>query len=330
MHRCSEAAKAVEELEDVYVVHHWDCDGIASAAIVFTRRESHGLRTRFEIPPIETYDRSVYRRLGIDARNTLVVLDYAVYPESGVVFDHHRADPVGEALICNPVLSGADEMSYPSTTTVLQRYVGTGRLDLVALGIVGDLGSRALRTEWRRIVEEGAEIAGVSVEELVRCANILNTCYVMLDSEIVSYAREVLIRNGIKGVIADGKLSGVVSDIEDELKSIVSSVSPELEDSKVIMFRVRSRFSIVSKVGRALAERYPNKIVVVVGHVEGKNIDRIYVRSTSTNLSKVLQHLKRAGVGKSVGGKDWVFSVLCASSQCEDELPIVLKALREC
>ena len=325
---CAKAVEVLKGMNRVTVLHHWDCDGIASAVAILAYGSDLGMEIVFKVPPIEVYEYTIYRELGLEGREELVVVDYAIYPRfRGVVFDHHRVEYRGCATVCNPVAAHSDEMSYPATTVVLHKYLGIERLDLVALGILGDLGSRALKSKWASVVVKGASTAGLSVDEFVHVARILNSCYASMDVEIVEHARKVLAEQGAKGVLSDGLLTSVVKDIEEECKALAQDLVPELKLGKLVVFRMRSKYAIVSKVGRALAESNPDKVVVLVGEIVGRDIGRIYVRSASINLRRILEKVRELGIGKSVGGKDQVFSVLCKSKDCDPELKIVLDVI---
>jgi len=325
---CRDLVVELLKLGSLCVVHHWDCDGIASAALLGLFAKERGLDIEFRVPPIEVYDESIYNEIA--TRKSLLVLDYAVYPKfKALVIDHHRVEYEGNAIVCNPVAAGSTEDQYPSTTIVIKRHVlPEAPNDIVALGIVGDLGKSLETSPWKEFVFEAAKSANLDFNEIVKAAELLNMCYTTLSRELVSYARDVLLREGVRGVIRDGKLDEVAKGVLRELDRVLKSVEPCLEDRHLVVYRIAMSYSLVSKVGRELAHRHPDKVVVVVGSVSRK-IGRIYIRSASKVLSPLIPKLRSLGVGKSVGGKDRVVSILCNAVDCENELPIVLKVVRE-
>jgi len=73
------------------------------------------------------------------------------------------------------------------------------------------------------------------------------------------------------------------------------------------VFKLRTRSYITSLIGRELAYRFSNSVVVLLHIVEKLDCKYIYVRSMRYGLRSVLSEIKAHGL--TVGGKDKVLVV---------------------
>ncbi len=138
------------------MVHHWDTDGIASAAMILRKYNA-------QVAAMMTPRIGFYSEEAIDTASVPRDVDYVVFLDYGVsgetyrsihgklgkplvIIDHHLADPWNESgcsIYCNPVAMGlGSEGEWPSTTCLLSKILNAkDRHDvaLTALGIIGDL-----------------------------------------------------------------------------------------------------------------------------------------------------------------------------------------------
>ena len=311
-----------EKVKRLAVVHHWDSDGIASAAIISRLRSD----ARFYVPRIGSFSAGAVPELG--GSEAVLLLDYgirvseveALERKLGVpvmVVDHH-VNEARERLFCNPVALGESEEKWPSTTWVMRQLLGLrGFDDFVALGLVGDLGPRASGFLVRLK-------AGSSFEELLLAVSLVDSCYRAVDYEGIAYARRLLSESGVQAVLRDGRLYGTLEGVEREFSAVLSSLEPEVRGS-VVFYRAVTDCYLTSQLGRELAARHPGSIVVLVNRVRRLGSAYIYVRSQSYSLRAVLESLRSV---MHVGGKDGVLVVTCRSD-CEEELAELLPLLNE-
>jgi len=318
LNSCIQVRRALEDL-DLCIVHHWDVDGVASSAIVAKIFNI----TKFCVPKIGCY--------GIECIGTehsrYLILDYGIAPKRSVgivgVVDHHRvelsnSDASDCVSLCNPVALGRySENDFPSTTWVLARLILTDReadsvKELVALGIVGDIGSRVASSSWLELVVK----AFGSVDRALRVARIVDACYQRCDYSCIDYVRRLLVECGVECIEEDSRLLDAHREIEEEFKKVLRNIVPIYVDSEIEVFRARSRFFITSRIGRYLADRNPDKVVVVLHHVEGLNEGFLYIRSHRRRLTEIL-HVLRA-LRYNAGGKDFVVAAICRDPFCND------------
>ena len=217
LNNCRKVVEILRTASSVAILHHWDADGITSAAIL-----SKILNTQvfYYVPKIGYY--------ALEAINTeqlrslpltlVLILDYGL-PIEGVlklektlnvkiaVIDHHLNKPLSNCF-CNPVAMGFGEENYPSTTWVIRDFFNVKNLDLyVALGIVGDLGRAIENHKFKNWVIKTCREHGLLLEDLFKAVEAIDSCYRLVDYNCINHARNVLTEFGVKGVLNDTLLS---------------------------------------------------------------------------------------------------------------------------
>lgn len=333
---CREIAKLIDMCNTVAIVYHWDSDGIASAAMLRRVYGSRGIATVFIVPRIGIYKVSAIpiQQL-VESRPDLVLItDYGIDGREvdelerllsvGIaVVDHHATNPRMKAF-CNPVALGEAEDRYPSTTYVLYRALRIAEdrelMDLVALGIVGDVG-------WRPRIDLSLWLPGYrkSMDILKRVVDAIDSCYRLGDYNCINYVLNKLSNESIEAVLDDEHLENMRTRVEKEYREVLRSIKPVLDVKQVTVFRINTVSYLTSLLGRELAKRFPNKVVMLVNTVESLGIGYVYVRSLSYRLRHIMEFLRSRGM--EVGGKDSVFVVTCRSASCRDEEELVYSAI---
>ena len=333
---CLDVARLVRRGRRVAVVHHWDCDGVASSALLTKLVDIEELA--FFIPRIGLYsvDAVPIKEIGSADPDLVILLDYGMSGDRVdelekrlgkpvAVIDHHVVEGRSKAF-CNPVASGFPEELYPSTTYVLFQELGAFNdrdkriLDLVALGIVADLG-------WRADLDLSRWLPSYSgsLEALRMAAAMVDSCYRLGDYACIDYARGKLLGD-IENVVNDPYLRSRYELVEREIRSALEHAAPTHAKGSTLVFEIDTSSYVTSAIGRELAKRYPRNVVVLVNRVRSLGMGYVYVRSASRSLRNVLTELRSRGL--VVGGKDRVVVVTCSSMKCE-ELGEVLNALKK-
>ena len=87
--------------------------------------------------------------------------------------------------------------------------------------------------------------------------------------------------------------------VRAEEERLMSSATPALERDQILAYEFRSDFLLVSSLGRKLASRNPDKIVVVSYEALGGRA-YVYVRSESHDLSQALKRIRELGYNAGV------------------------------
>ncbi len=349
--------RILEPQTPLHVVHHWDTDGMASAALVIRARrgKNHEPETRATTPRIGSFSpQAVVEALGdtVEKRGfRLLVLDYGIswppQPLEGLggeelhVVDHHRTGyPKWLKWWCNPaaVITKGGEEESPSTTWVLYRHVLGDPRDpqvraLVALGLLGDLGHRALRGVLRGVLEGLLRPSRLSPEEAYRLSQLLDSCYKTLDRACVEEYTLRLAWGDLGELLGDEGLQRRAASLERTVKEAVKG-EPEIllncVRGRVGVWVRESNAYITSSVGRALASERGLDVIVLVDRVPPLGRAYVYTRSPHLPVGAWLVGVLRS-LAPSAGGKDSVAVAECplARGCVERVLDAVLRVLED-
>jgi len=333
---CRELISKLSKCKHIVIVHHWDSDGISSAALlsrIFNDRE-----LSFLVPKIGLYSANAIDLGNLaPSKNTIIILlDYGLPPDEVIrlrrmvdsevaVIDHHVNEALGR-LFCNPIALGCPEDDYPSTTWVLKEILDvSGHEDLVALGVIGDVGRFIRSYEISSWVNDVCSKYGLTINDLIKASGIIDTCYRLIDYKCIDYAREVLTSKSVREVLRSRRLLGKYLRLREEIAKALNNAEVTDVDRVIKLFRVNSDSYITSCIGRELARKFKDKVIVLCHEVRKLGMSYIYVRSHKYILRHVLQGLKSKGL--KVGGKDRVLVITCRNNRC-DELDTLLRTLK--
>ena len=330
---CNSIRERLARLNRLVIVHHWDSDGIASAAMVtgWLMRQNP-IEINYSIPRIGFYDLDAVRSQldrAVDKADSILFLDYSLRREelevleklTGkdiLVVDHHRGDLWKN--ICNPLLEGYAEEDFPSNTynlwkNIIQEEV-TEHIIHVLIGVVGDLGWKA-RSFIDHILSR-SKVIKPNLEKLYRIVETIDSCYRVGDFNCIEKARTILVEGNIYEILETPILTKARDNIQNEINNILKSIEALHVNEKTIYFVVESDNYITSYIGRILSIQNKEKIIVLRNYAQRLNLETIYVRSFKHNLSQILSTLKKSGI-KHIGGKDYVFAIQCRG-RCEEAL----------
>lgn len=224
----SEAAKLVSEAakegSQVFVLTHFDTDGLASAGILGAALSR--LDGSMHIRAVDSLDERVLKYAPLDAADLVVFADMgsgmlellnSKVGKKALVLDHHQ--PVGKpdekVVQVNPHMFGFDgarEVSGAGMAYLVARAMDTRNADLSALGVVGALGDMQDRGEKRCLHGLNSTIAEDGVK-----AGCLK-----LDKDLILYGRETRPIHKALAYTSNPFLPGL-SGQEDKCLALVTS-----------------------------------------------------------------------------------------------------------
>ncbi len=321
---CSRArALLFSDQSDVAVIHHWDADGVASAAELL-RLIGSRIKT-IEVPKVGFYDLRTIRWERLKDVGLVIIVDYGIkidaqcLKEFGfkiLLIDHHREGCANPSICCNPAsLCGLREEEVPATAYLIRELALTAGLagldDLAALGIIGDMGAylNKLSADALAVVKSACTTLGISPEDLARAADIIDACYRNIRYDLLRHAVNILASEGVNAVLHDELLLRNYSAWEDLRESVEALLVDEgIFCNRVHVFRLKANSLVTSYIGRKLARKLGG-IIVLVHEAPSLKRAYIYIRARDNPLTKYKDALKRAGL--LVGGKDYVLVVTC-------------------
>ena len=330
----------MKRFKSMAIIHHWDSDGLASAALIGRYLSKINVKASFYIPKIGIYaiEAINLREIKEQEPEALLILDYGIPVNhieklenllgvDVIVVDHHIND-VRPKCFFNPIARGSREDEYPSTTWVLRDLIDVeDSLDLVALGVVGDLGKRLEGKALKSILEGFISKFGLTLDDIYEASNIVDSCYRLLDYSSIHYARSILEDRGVEGVLKSPFLDEKLLELKNEIDRAKRDLRL-VEDGRLIkVFELATKSYITSLIGRELAHKFKDSIIMLVHEVKGLELTYIYVRSLKFNLRGVLEALRKSG-DINIGGKDHVFVVTCHAN-CGDYVMLIYDKLHE-
>ncbi len=323
---------------DILIIHHWDTDGISSAAIFTDYIQNISgvdLNIDYVVPAIGTYrllPGSVpEKNLDIPSKayDIIAVVDYSVpkediidlkerYRTPIIVYDHHLRKPVAEENIFyyNPVACGDSGKKWPSTTWVLKEYLKIPVNDLIVMGIAGDLEERFLPAGFKLFPEVKKYLNGSEKKymEYVRAKNLIDIHYKENDDRFLKkIAARVLKLKGNPEKIAGMKSWHKKEELlKKEMENILKRKPSEVIGTVAEVHRIDTHKSIISAVARRLAAKTGYIYVMVINRRFFKDKTQIYVRLKDGIRGKDTSVFKETAfaLGGQVGGKDEVAGII--------------------
>jgi len=307
--------------ERVMIIHHSDADGCTSAAILKKALEGKGVEDVETASPVtQPYITKGIKEL-VEKKNPSVLIladmgngdiDYLKEQSSRrktAVFDHHKifAD-TGDLLIVNPCKASIPDTMNPSASYVAWRACGTEETGwLAAVGAIGDKGENKIG----ELLEETKARYGISMEELKKCAQILDAAEAYEPGgagEVVGTLMEcggpTDLLQGEEPKIKE--LRGKKEKIEAEIERLADEYAGKSNET-LIAYGIETKYGIKGDVANILQERYPHKIVLV--YVEKKGQVRLSMRTnldadTATAIKKALGPQGRGGGHPKAAGAE--------------------------
>ena len=302
------------------IVHHWDTDGITSAAIYI---RIHGEDDLFT-PKIGNFylDKEDFKK--VSSAEKVVILDMNL-PEAEklcdhelYIYDHHRARKVECAREhYNPYLWGRH---YPSCTTVLMERFSYEPDYLVALGILGDKGPDAKKVEEWKIVENVMKKENLRFDDLMLAVELLDSSFKMNKrSEVVENVHLVL--HGIRDVLESDKLHRNLEFISREIEKWTRRAE---DREKYCYLEMRSPYMIISAVTRRIAWGF-KKPAMVINRKEDR--DEFYLRFPNNEFSALPLIEMAKKMGYNAGGKKEVMGAILPLGEGRNFAEKVLEVL---
>jgi len=308
----------------MYVIHHWDTDGICSAAklIDIHEPENYGNIT----PPIGefSFDDRIRDALKMDDEIFIVDLNLpgvAEELEREVTFiDHHHQPRIANRLVTqiNPLLSGGSPEDYPSATAVISEFFGSWDL-LSVLGAVGDVGKMALENGRIRMALEGSPL---DMEQVSRLVELIDSNYISMDRLGVESAVSAVLEEDPLELLENREWNDKLEKVKNSVEEALSSIT-ELNGFAYI--EMRTGLNIISKVARKATWElgYPGAIVVN-RDFNGKAQTYFRIRDNleeSMDLPSLIEKLRSIGV--NAGGKKVVVGSVYEKERMDEVLSLI-------
>ncbi len=322
------------------ILHHWDADGISSAAAVISLAE--GATCRNAIPAIGDYlglrapaEQLMGHRpdllLGLDLSAPGEVLEEigrAAGSTPAIWIDHHSKPPTPPegVQLYHPEAMGLERP--PSNSWFLAGLLGREPGLLGAAGACGDLGEGLPTGPWASRVQGEAARAGLTLEQLFVLTDLLDSSYRSDSPRGVIEAPRILADN----LSSPLRLLEIEawrrnkSAVDREIERILGE--PVEERGDIFIKSFNSRMHLTSIVARKLALNAPRDETkaVVVANTHRREVP-LYVRrgDPGIDLTPLIGIGRRSGL--SAGGKPEVVGMIVPKRKIEATMEMIAEYL---
>lgn len=310
------------------LLHHWDADGICSAAILYTG--SQDVRT----PTIGNYALTEEEIQDIKEHDydDIVVVDLALHAESlqtlaamtnVTVYDHHVTEETPTVTYHNPIMAGDSEETYPSASVVVAEALGREDSLLAMLGAVGDWEERLKSIPFYRRVEAFMQHHGLAFEDLHRMVRLIDANYKTGDKAAVQQAVVDLAgADDVASFVLDNEdWRQRHTNIEEEIKAALKA--PAEQHGPVRVKHINTPYNIISTVTRQLWDGDSYVMVVNCGFFDEQC--QLYVRGPDCRplIEQAKQH------GYVAGGKRHVLGAIVPQDEIESFTAEIIEVINQ-
>jgi len=325
------------------LLHHWDADGISSAAKIIGWARETGIGVVNAVPEIGDYsclDAGI-RKLRVQGPDVILGLDLSSTQEgmtriaeaSGQVpvvwIDHHSLPPrtTPEIVSYHPETSCTHGVF--SNSRFLEILMGEKIGLMGAIGNCGDLGSKIFSHQARAETEISARTNGLNLGQLIEITDLLDSNYRFGRTADVLEAPWILSRAechpetllGVKRWMANRKA------VKREISRLIKS--PLQPARKVVLREIETPMHLTSIITRKTALQVRGKSSAVVVRNMGMDPQPIYTRVTTpgTDLTPLIKEARSRGF--SAGGKPDVVGMMVPAGEVEKTIGLIIDFLEE-
>jgi hypothetical protein len=240
-----------------------------------------------------------------------------------MIFDHHLGKEIEDVFHHNPVIKGENPDKYPSTSWIINDFLGN-KINLYALlGMVGDHEQKIKNNkEFYKKITDFCKGNNLEFEDLLKMVYLLDSNYKIGDKAAVEHAPHLLKNNSAEQILDNKKWNKNLERLEDEINKIINTSSDEIDG--VIFKKISTKFNIISTITRKIAwETGKNTIVVNTGFFDDR--DQIYLRSNK-DAAPIIQ--KGKSMGYRCGGKKEVLGAVVPKEKTDSFIEEIFNFLK--
>jgi len=316
------------------LIHHWDTDGITSAALLLHHLKDHQLIT--QTPTLGNYYLTETELQHTQKYDYIIVCDMAL-PHDNLsilsndkpllIFDHHLQEKHQKALLHhNPVIDGKSPEDYPSASWITNTYLTNPPNLYALLGVIGDhectINENPL---FKAHIETLQEQHNLCFKELLYMVYLLDSNYKIGDKKAVENAPNQLNDNwqDPKAILNNKQWVKNQNNIQEELKTQLNTI-PQPHHG-IIIKNMHNSYNLISTITRKIYwQTQQPTIVINTGYFPEH--DQLYARAQK-DLAPMIQQGKQLGF--NCGGKKQVLGAIVPKHQTQHYLEIIKQYLKD-
>lgn len=339
---CKSVISRIKNYKKGLILHHWDTDGVSSAALLLEHlKKEKKLVIRNYTPIIGNYclESREIEEISSQKYDFIIIVDINL-PKNNIIklkndskaelfyFDHHIQDRIEEVHHFNPLIGEENGENYPSASWLVNECLGNPVNLPAVLGAVGDHEVRLKnKKKIYTTIEEFAERLGLTFDNLLRMVELIDSSYKVGDRSEVLRAPFVLLKNNPKEILEHPTWNKYLEKLREDVEKQISK-QPTRTEGRILIWEINTPYNTTSTITRRLAWKNNQNIVVVVNHGWFRDRDQVYIRAGNTPFdSKEIIDFAR-GLGYSAGGKREVVAAVVPKNETKRFLELVLPKLR--
>lgn len=307
------------------VIHHWDTDGLTSAALLLSYFGKSFPKILLEpfVPPIGNYylteDQYAYLQqqgyefvLTCDINFPASTVERLVelFPGQVYMFDHHKQTPYAQVHYYNE--------PYPSCAAYINTLLGQPNNLLAVLGLVGDKEELIQQDKaFYPAVQEMMAQYDLTFTQLLDLRRLIDSNYIMNDYTGILETINLL-RDDPTALFTDVRLQTHLQAITAELERLLAEPLQPLS-SVVLVLPVDTRMQVLSHLTRLLSRQHPDKVIFTYQN-QGEQVT-CYIRRRHVNYDMGTMITYARSLGLNAGGKEDVVGIIVPINEWDKILP---------
>ncbi len=327
------------------LIHHWDTDGICSAALLYEFLSANDTQIITSTLHIGNYRLipEIYEKA--HEFEFIIIADIAVLKEDVLklqqvtnaqilLFDHHLQDHIPGVLNFNPTLSGQNGDNFPAAAWFINDLLNNEINIFPILGAIGDLGAKIKKNKViYQEISTYIDSIDINFSELLDMIELIDSNFKIQNKKEVENAVFALLqfKDDPKSILAYEKWKKHLKLLENELNRLIAQ-KPSYDENNILLFEIDTKYDLISAVTRHLAlqtKENKEKTVIVINNGLFPDDVQLYIRrSNGLSNSKNLIEMARS-IGYSAGGKSDVFGIVLPKEEKKTFLNKILTEYRE-
>lgn len=306
------------------IIHHWDTDGICSAAKLIKELKPETYTNLS--PDIGDFSFSERIREAMKDHDDVYVVDLNLpgevkNSEKKIRFmDHHIQERIENPLVeqVNPLVEGGDPGDFPSCSVVLSEHLSSWDL-LSALGAIGDIGLKALDDPR---VREQVDKSGLTSKQAEKIVSLIDSNYLAVDLDSVEKAVSEVLELEPRKMLDHPEWNRKLSDIE---KTIEETIESRKDVGDFCYMDMTTPYNVISKLARKAVWEMGYAGALVVNrdfHGKGQTYLRINTETAERmDMASIISRLKEMGI--NAGGKKEVVGSVYPKERVDEVLSLL-------
>lgn len=314
------------QLRKGVILHHWDTDGIVSAAVLRNYFRVHLPNVKLELfmPTITNYyiteDQFDYLRqqsyefaVTCDLNLPADVVQRLAQLWPGQVYfidHHHHPAPHPNVHYYNK--------PHPACASHIAELLGLPNDLLPVLAMVGDREESIQQDkQFYPYVQAMMAEHNLTFSQLLHARRLIDSNYIMDDYQGIQETIQLL-QDDPLAIYSDVRLEQNIKKIDATIAELVAQPAQQLSSS-LWFWEISTPLAILSHVTRSLSRQYPNSVIFTRQHKAGQYTCYVRRRDAKFDARDIIAYAHELGLNS--GGKEEVAGIIIPENKLETIFP---------